>query len=98
VLELAEKIIDLTGSPSRLVFKPLPSDDPKRRRPEISLAKEKLGWEPKVPLEQGLRKTIQYYEEQLRPMSVNAFRATVIRSLQKEVETDQGCISRATYL
>jgi UDP-glucuronate decarboxylase len=98
VLELAEKIVDLTGSPSQLVFKPLPSDDPKRRRPEISLAEKKLGWEPKVPLEQGLRKTIQYFEEQLRSMSANAFRATVIRSLQKEVETDQGCIRRATYL
>jgi len=48
------------------VFKPLPQDDPKRRRPDITLAKEKLGWEPKTPLEEGLKKTIAYFEELLR--------------------------------
>lgn len=70
VLSLAEKVIDMTGSPSRLVFKPLPSDDPKRRRPDISLARDLLGWNPKVPLEQGLRRTIEYFERQLQ-VSVN---------------------------
>jgi len=63
MLELAEKVIALTGSKSKLVFEPLPSDDPKQRRPDITLAKEKLGWEPQVPLEAGLKKTIKYFEK-----------------------------------
>jgi len=63
VLELAKKILKLTGSASKIVFKPLPSDDPVRRCPDISLAKEKLGWEPRVGLEEGLRKTIEYFRE-----------------------------------
>ena len=62
ILELAEQVIDLTGSASEIVFKPLPSDDPKQRRPDITLAREKLGWEPKVGLRQGLEKTIPYFE------------------------------------
>jgi UDP-glucuronate decarboxylase len=66
IIDLAKKIIDLTGSRSKIVFKPLPQDDPKRRRPDITLAKEKLGWEPKTPLEEGLKKTIAYFEELLR--------------------------------
>jgi len=66
VLELAEKVIDLTGSRSPLVFKPLPSDDPCQRKPNIALAREKLGWEPKVPLEVGLLKTIEYFDGILR--------------------------------
>ncbi|GAB4343774.1 MAG: SDR family oxidoreductase [Desulfobulbaceae bacterium] len=66
IRELAEKIIDLTGSSSELVFKPLPSDDPVQRRPDITLAREQLGWEPVVPLEEGLKKTIAYFEELLR--------------------------------
>ncbi len=56
ILELAEKVIRLTGSRSEIVFRPLPSDDPKQRRPDIRLAKEKLGWEPRIPLEEGLRR------------------------------------------
>lgn len=63
MLELAEKVIKLTGSKSRLTLKPLPSDDPKQRQPEIRLAKEKLGWEPKVELEEGLEKTIEYFRK-----------------------------------
>ena len=63
VRELAEKIIDLTGSGSRLSFKPLPQDDPKQRCPDISLARQALGWEPKVALEEGLKRTIPYFEE-----------------------------------
>ncbi len=54
IIDLAKKIIDLTGSRSKIVFKPLPQDDPKRRRPDITLAKEKLGWEPRTPVEEGL--------------------------------------------
>ena len=63
VRELAEKIIDLTGSASRLTFKPLPQDDPKQRCPDISLARKALGWEPKIALEEGLKHTIPYFEE-----------------------------------
>lgn len=62
IKELAEKVIDLTGSKSELVSKPLPSDDPTQRQPDITLAREKLGWEPKIQLEEGLKKTIPYFE------------------------------------
>ena len=62
MLELAEKVIAMTGSKSKIVFRPLPSDDPKMRRPDISLAKSKLDWEPKVPLDEGLAKTIEYFK------------------------------------
>ena len=63
ILELAEKIISLTGSKSKIEFKPLPPDDPVRRRPDISLAKKVLNWEPKVPLEEGLKRTIEYFRK-----------------------------------
>ena len=63
MLELAEKVIDLTGSCSKIIFKPLPSDDPRQRRPDISNAKANLdGWVPTVQLEDGLKKTIAYFE------------------------------------
>lgn len=63
MLELAEKVIALTGSKSKIVFQPLPGDDPKQRKPDITLAKEKLGgWEPKIQLEEGLLKTIEYFK------------------------------------
>ncbi|MCF6171751.1 MAG: SDR family oxidoreductase [Bacteroidales bacterium] len=65
ILELAERIIRLTGSKSKLVFEPLPADDPLQRQPDISLAREKLNWEPKVKLEEGLVKTIAYFEKLL---------------------------------
>jgi UDP-glucuronate decarboxylase len=65
VLELAEKVLALTGSKSRIALKPLPSDDPVRRCPDISLAKSKLSWEPRVGLEEGLGKTIEYFREKL---------------------------------
>ena len=65
VLELAQKIIELTNSKSEIVFKSLPSDDPKQRKPDISKAKSKLGWEPKVNLEDGLIKTIEWVEYKL---------------------------------
>lgn len=66
ILELAEKIIALTGSASKLIRKPLPSDDPTQRRPDIRLAKERLDWEPHIQLEEGLKKTIAYFEQQLK--------------------------------
>jgi UDP-glucuronate decarboxylase len=65
ILELAENIIDLTNSKSELIYKPLPSDDPMQRRPDISLAKEKFDWEPKVQLREGLISTIDYFSKQL---------------------------------
>jgi UDP-glucuronate decarboxylase len=61
ILELARKVINLTGSASELVFKPLPSDDPLQRKPDISLAKTALGWQPTIELDQGLKKTIAYF-------------------------------------
>ena len=66
ILELAETVIKLTNSKSKLIFKPLPMDDPQQRRPDISLAKEKLNWSPKIELEEGLKKTINYFENLIR--------------------------------
>ena len=62
IKQLAEQIIELTGSTSQLTYLPLPNDDPLQRKPDITLAKEKLGWEPKVPLTEGLKKTIDYFK------------------------------------
>ena len=61
MLELAEKVIEMTGSSSKTVFRPLPLDDPTQRKPDIRLAKEKLGWKPHITLEKGLEKTIAYF-------------------------------------
>ena len=66
VLEFAEKIIELTGSQSTVVYRPLPQDDPQVRQPDITKARRVLGWEPQVPLEQGLKRTIDYFREKLR--------------------------------
>ena len=66
VLDLANQVIALTGSKSRIVHKPLPSDDPKQRRPDIAKARQLLSWEPSIPLEQGLRSTIAYFEQRLK--------------------------------
>lgn len=66
IIELAEKILRLTKSRSKIVFKPLPEDDPKQRRPDITLAKKVLGWQPKVSLEEGLEKTIFYFMRLLK--------------------------------
>ena len=65
MLELAEEVIRQTGSKSKIVHEPLPSDDPKQRRPDISLAKEHLDWEPDVSLEEGLRDTVEYFRRYL---------------------------------
>lgn len=61
VLELAEMILQLIGGRSKIVFKPLPQDDPTQRQPDIAVARSTLGWEPKVPLQEGLERTIQYF-------------------------------------
>jgi UDP-glucuronate decarboxylase len=66
IRELAELVLELSGSKSKLVFAPLPADDPKQRQPNIAKAKEKLGWEPQVALRDGLVKTIEYFDELLR--------------------------------
>ena len=63
MLELARNVIDLTGSASTLDYRPLPQDDPRQRQPDITLAREKLGWEPSVPLKDGLARTIEYFRE-----------------------------------
>jgi UDP-glucuronate decarboxylase len=65
IVEFAKKIIDLTGSSSRIIYKPLPADDPKQRQPDITLAKEMLGWEPKVHVDDGLKLTIEYFSSVL---------------------------------
>lgn len=65
ILELATKIIEIIGSRSKISFLPLPHDDPKQRQPDITVAKQKLGWEPKISLDEGLLPTIQYFENLL---------------------------------
>lgn len=69
IRQLAERVIALTGSKSKLVHRPLPQDDPKQRQPDISLAQEKLGWAPTVSLDEGLKPTIAYFEEEIRAMT-----------------------------
>jgi UDP-glucuronate decarboxylase len=66
ILDLAKAVLDMTGSRSEIIFKPLPGDDPVRRRPDITLAREVLRWEPQIPLSEGLKPTIAYFEEKIR--------------------------------
>jgi UDP-glucuronate decarboxylase len=68
IRELAEQVIELTGSSSKLIEKPLPSDDPRQRQPDITLAKEKLGWEPRIKLQDGLVTTIEYFDNFLKSL------------------------------
>jgi UDP-glucuronate decarboxylase len=65
ILELAEKVISFTGSRSKLIYKPLPQDDPRQRQPDLAKAKQHLGWEPKVTLADGLKETIAYFKHSL---------------------------------
>ena len=65
IRELADMVLRLTGSASKIISLPLPSDDPRQRQPDITLAREKLGWEPRIPLEKGLEKTIDYFRSRL---------------------------------
>lgn len=66
IAELAEKVLEVTGSRSKIVYKPLPYDDPRKRKPDITLAKEKLNWEPTIRLEEGLVKTVEYFKNILK--------------------------------
>lgn len=70
MLELAQMVLDITGSKSPLVMKELPQDDPRQRQPDITLAQQKLGWEPKTPLREGLLRTVAYFEERLRANAI----------------------------
>ena len=72
IRRLAEMVIDMTGSKSSLIAKPLPADDPRQRQPDIALAKRTLGWEPRIPLKDGLKLTIAYFDRLLRGTSVEA--------------------------
>jgi nucleoside-diphosphate-sugar epimerase len=65
IADMARTIIDMTGSKSKIIFQDLPVDDPKVRQPDITKARTLLGWEPKVPLEQGLVKTIEYFRKKM---------------------------------
>ena len=73
MLELAELVIELTGTKSRIVHRPLPQDDPRQRQPDISKANEKLGWAPQTPLREGLRRTIDYFETMLKEETIRPF-------------------------
>jgi UDP-glucuronate decarboxylase len=66
MLELAEKVISITNSKSSIIYEPLPQDDPRQRKPDISLAKSILGWQPLVDLESGIRSTAQYFAKELK--------------------------------
>jgi len=66
MIELAKQVKELTNSKSEIIYEPLPEDDPRQRQPDITLAKDKLGWEPKVPLREGLEKTIAYFSDLLK--------------------------------
>jgi UDP-glucuronate decarboxylase len=66
ILELAKKIIKLTNSKSKIIYKPLPEDDPRKRKPDINLAKKELKWEPKIELDEGLIYTIEYFDKLLK--------------------------------
>jgi UDP-glucuronate decarboxylase len=62
IRELAEMVLEITGSKSKIEFLPLPPDDPRQRKPDITIARAELGWEPKVPLKDGLRETVSYFK------------------------------------
>ena len=70
ILELAQKVIELTGSKSEIIYEAMPQDDPKQRQPDISHAQNTLGWAPEIQLEQGLNRTIAYFEKLLPDLTV----------------------------
>ena len=71
-LELAERVIELTGWRSQIVLPTLPADDPRRRQPDITLARERLGWQPSVPLGEGLKRTVGYFDAVRRELPQRA--------------------------
>ena len=75
IKELAELVVELTGTKSKIIYAPLPEDDPTRRQPDITLARKHLNWEPSIPLREGLQKTIEYFRkmdfEDFRPPTPN---------------------------
>ncbi len=75
ILQLAEMVREMTGSGSEIQFKPLPQDDPRQRRPDISLAQSTLGWKPKVQLEEGLEKTIAYFRRLINDKDFGDYQA-----------------------
>jgi UDP-glucuronate decarboxylase len=89
VLELASEVLRLTGSQSQLAFKPLPTDAPKQRKPDIALARQKLRWEPQMPLAQGLEQTIAYFRERVLSLQIAelAALARLGRRVRVPVET-----------
>jgi UDP-glucuronate decarboxylase len=66
MLELANKVIALTGSKSKMIYRPLPADDPRTRRPDVTLAQSAIAWAPRVDLQEGLKRTIEYFEARLK--------------------------------
>jgi UDP-glucuronate decarboxylase len=96
ILELAEKIIAITGSKSRLEFRPLPSDDPRQRQPDIALARAELGWQPKVQLEEGLEKTIEYFDQLLKS-SARVSKVDFARSDRRQRAGDRRRAEREDY-
>jgi dTDP-glucose 4,6-dehydratase len=72
ILQFATAVKDLTGSRSEVIFKPLPEDDPKVRQPDITKARTRLGWEPRIDLDQGLRKTVEYFRQRIAESGVSA--------------------------
>jgi hypothetical protein len=89
VLEFARAIIRLTGSRSKIVFKPLPQDDPRQRRPDIGRAKELLGWAPRVPLAEGIVKTIEYFQGRMKMGAVVAAISRIKREFAAEKQAVQ---------
>ena len=86
ILQLATMVVDMTGSRSRTVHRPLPQNDPRQRRPDISRAQELLSWQPRTPLKEGLIRTIAYFEKLL---SDNRVRESLVAELSKRVETTE---------
>jgi UDP-glucuronate decarboxylase len=93
VRELAEMVIEMIGSRSRIVLKPLPADDPTRRKPDIRQAQEELGWQPTVPLREGLAKTIAYFEAKLSDRMASIILETFGTGRRSPVETPAGFAS-----
>merc|ERR1712238_236044 len=89
VKELAEMVIELAGSDSKIIYLPLPGDDPKQRRPDITRARKYLGWEPKTQLREGLTKTIVYFQS----LDLRKFKKPTPHSAHKNTEEDKAAVN-----